>query len=864
MADCKQRQDRLPGKVKGKFCSKGRSRKSAHMRQLNSVSKQDNEIVSYEVDHSYMANNLTSNPEADDIAGDDLGVGLCIETCGTEEDVRWNEGRRIVELKFLADQLVCKRCNNRLHLCNIVNEKRYGLGSLLYIKCDSSICEFTNTVCTGKRNEKGAFDINSKVALAMIHSGMGPTHVVNFLSTCNIPPIDATTLRKKEKEISASIVCQAKESCQRAREEEMNATADQLESSFDAGWQTRGSGCQYNSNTGHASLIGVHSGKVLEYDVRSKICRVCQYHFGRNETVPNHDCSSNWSGSSKAMEPDMASAMLNRMREDGCEVQTIHADNDSTTAARLKNMFPSLQKKQDKNHLKKNLTKQLYKLAKIYKQLKPAGTISYMVRCFMYAISTKYTSEEELMSKLEMVVPHMFGDHSLCEGATWCTYHKNPLTFSFKHLSKGQPLSGDQLRTELDNITENYKKMASQLLKLGSTQSNENFNNVVASKAPKNRSYGGTASLATRVSAAVLQKNIGYRYIEEVNRQSLLSPGKVSKRHGITMDKKKLWHKKRHASISFKRKRLSLKKRKHERESTNCLKEGKTYEPCISTSEVNSCDLETIPGKREFNGEENIVAFDLETTGLSRSSDIIQLAAFDGKEEFNIYVSPSQQITKKASEITGLKYDFDLGCMFSLGREVECVDIRLGLLKMIEYLSKREKTILVGHNILSFDIPILCKTLQVHNLLQEFLLHVHACLDTLRLARKLFSKETVGNYKQQTLVQVLLGKSYQAHDALADVKTLHELFVSKFTFRETDAFPFNFHALQKSFGPVVERKLISNANSRKLANSGLGLGHLYLAYHRDNDTGVKSVLSEHGFNAKTSKRIHAYFEKQEE
>lgn len=44
------------------------------------------------------------------------------------------------------------------------------------------------------------------------------------------------------------------------------------------------------------------------------------------------------------MEPDIASAMLFRMKEDGCEVQTIHADKDSTTVARLWNDFPSLQK----------------------------------------------------------------------------------------------------------------------------------------------------------------------------------------------------------------------------------------------------------------------------------------------------------------------------------------------------------------------------------------------------------------------------------------------------------------------------------------------------------------------------------------
>lgn len=59
--------------------------------------------------------------------------------------------------------------------------------------------------------------------------------------------------------------------------------------------------------------------------------------------------------------------------------------------------------------------------------------------------------------------------------------------FSYKHLSKGQPLSGDKLRKELDDITSNLQYMMQHMNKLGSTQSNENFNNIVASKAPKNR-----------------------------------------------------------------------------------------------------------------------------------------------------------------------------------------------------------------------------------------------------------------------------------------------------------------------------------------------------------------------------------------
>lgn len=104
--------------------------------------------------------------QADDTSAnlDDIDVleNVCVQSV---DGIQWNEGRRVVELKHLADQLVCVHCNNRLHLSNIESDKLYRLGSLLYIKCDSATCGFTNTVSTGKRNSKGAFDINSKVTL---------------------------------------------------------------------------------------------------------------------------------------------------------------------------------------------------------------------------------------------------------------------------------------------------------------------------------------------------------------------------------------------------------------------------------------------------------------------------------------------------------------------------------------------------------------------------------------------------------------------------------------------------------------------------------------------------------------------------
>ena len=60
--------------------------------------------------------------------------------------------------------MFCASCNTPLHLSNIESERRYGLGSILFIRCQNNVCWALNDVKTGKRSQ-GAFDVNSKLAL---------------------------------------------------------------------------------------------------------------------------------------------------------------------------------------------------------------------------------------------------------------------------------------------------------------------------------------------------------------------------------------------------------------------------------------------------------------------------------------------------------------------------------------------------------------------------------------------------------------------------------------------------------------------------------------------------------------------------
>ncbi|CAC5403325.1 unnamed protein product [Mytilus coruscus] len=226
------------------------------------------------------------------------------------------------------------------------------------------------------------------------------------------------------------------------------------------------------------------------------------------------------------------------------------------------------------------------------------------------------------------------------------------------------------------------------------------------------------------------------------------------------------------------------------------VKEGDTYGGEIEVQE--HIDTETIPSKMKFEGEESVVVFDLETTGLSRKSDITQLAAFEGTTVFNEYVSPREVISPKVSELTGLTFDFSCDQMYHHGKPVESRDIQIVLLEFIDFISKKKKPILFGHNIAAFDIHILMNKLRQHSLLSEFMLHIYRCIDTIKLARRKFKTKDIGNHKQQTLVTKLLGIEYDAHNACADVTSLFQL-LEHFEYSEKDVFPFNAALLTDSY-----------------------------------------------------------------
>lgn len=234
---------------------------------------------------------------------------------------------------------------------------------------------------------------------------------------------------------------------------------------------------------------------------------------------------------------------------------------------------------------------------------------------------------------------------------------------------------------------------------------------------------------------------------------------------------------------------------------------------------------------------------DLLFSVAARSSDITQLAAVCGTRQFSRYIMPVKDITPGASQTTGLRVRNNR--MYKDDVEVATTTLHVALTAFLDFIEQCScPPVLVGHNIASYDAPVLLHSLKQCGMVAAVHKATAGCMDTLQLARKKFPKP----YGQEHLVKTLLGKEYAAHDALGDVLALKELYEKqlKLTTDEMARHVFDMLASyhRSSLDILISEKIVSKNMSIKLARNGLGLRALKLAYERESDSGIKILLSQ--------------------
>ncbi|XP_063441158.1 serine-rich adhesin for platelets-like isoform X2 [Mytilus trossulus] len=260
----------------------------------------------------------------------------------------------------------------------------------------------------------------------------------------------------------------------------------------------------------------------------------------------------------------------------------------------------------------------------------------------------------------------------------------------------------------------------------------------------------------------------------------------------------------------------------------------------------------------------SVVTFDLETTGFGYDADIVQICAevvqitpqiVDMEfQTFQEYILPIKPINPKASEVTGLYSD---ACsLYYKGQKVNTLSKSVALEKFIKWLP--HKAVLVAHNCKNFDSKIIVAQLSSVNLVKEFQCKVFGFSDTLHIFKQKFPDRK--SYKQENLVKDILKRSYNAHNAVDDVKLLNILIKnSKVSLQDvinhsfTVEYVHNFltefrckEARLKTFKPVYmsDEPIMSKSLCERAAKSGLKLEHLHLAISCDDFDGLHRLLSE--------------------
>ena len=284
---------------------------------------------------------------------------------------------------------------------NVKEERRFGLASVFTVCCNSCGEKNVKTSSEHRSGQRGPprYNINSRAVLSCLHTRIGNTHLNNLLSTLNVPTINPT-FKSREREIGTAVEKVARKSglenmaLERKLALDGGATADSdgfvsVWCSYDMGWQKRGRG--QNSSTGHGAVMGLTTGKVLDFATKTKTHRICKNAMKAGKKATVHDHGLNHSASSKAMEPQAAIDLFTHSLKSNVKLSLYTGDDDSTTAAHIKQKVPYPVKKwTDIVHAKRSLSTRLYNLAQRGKfansSVLSQRVVGYLVKCLATAL----------------------------------------------------------------------------------------------------------------------------------------------------------------------------------------------------------------------------------------------------------------------------------------------------------------------------------------------------------------------------------------------------------------------------------------------------------------------------------------------
>lgn len=498
----------------------------------------------------------------------------------------------------LSEVLVCHTCHKPV---KFTEANKQGLGFKIVISCEA--CEPVHINSCPKINNK-AYEVNRRMVLAMRLLGIGLNGIKKFCAFMDLPIFQKSydEIIKTLREVSES-VCSF--SMKNAAQQEKIKSVEKGENngitvSGDGSWRRRG----FSSLFGVVSLIGWFSGKVVDVLVKSKFCKTCLHWKSKENTAEyeewkkNHEstCEANHEGSAGKMEVDAATEMFARADEkNGVSYINYVGDGDCKTFKAIVEQNPNVKKKECIDHVQKRMGTRLRKLVSNTKGLSGRGKltgklIDELSIYYGLAIRRHCNSIEDMKKAIWATLYHKIStdekpQHHFCpEGPkSWCAWQLQKAIVGNTNEFKHNPAMSDEVFKAIKPVYEELSRddLLTRCLGGFTQNSNESFNSLVWSMAPKSSSSGKSV-LDIVVNLAVLYFNDGFFGIMQVMKQMGISIGLSCYNFCSEANAARIAQSERSLSVEAREARsTSLSSRKDE-EHKNLNLEGQLYGPGIA------------------------------------------------------------------------------------------------------------------------------------------------------------------------------------------------------------------------------------------------------------------------------------------
>ena len=421
-----------------------------------------------------------------------------------------------------------------------------------------------------------------------------------FFSLMNMPPPPSVrAYQKNARTIARHAKVIAKDGMSSAAKEirdAQHAREDDLVNcgvSCDGTWQKRG----YSSQNGCVIVMSIDTGKVLDAEPLTKVCKKCQLHSHLDKDseeyhrwrAEHNNCKANYKGSAPAMESEGADRIFRRsVATHKLRYTDLYSDGDSKSYNRVKDVYSAdgiqIAKKECIGHVQKRVGTALRKLKKETPALGGKGKLSdamidKLQNYYGIAIRSNVGDLNGMRKAIHASFFHCASSerrdlHTHCPTgpSSWCGFKRN--RNSFKH-SPGLP---DAVIAKVKPV---YQRLSEDSLLEkclhGKTQNqNEAVNGMVWERIPK-EVFVGADLLEFGLFDAISHFNIGARTVLLLLKALKISPGKYTEEGCRHLDMDRICGAEYKHSEERKKSRKVLRGKRKKKEDKNQQAESVTY-----------------------------------------------------------------------------------------------------------------------------------------------------------------------------------------------------------------------------------------------------------------------------------------------